>query len=183
MTSHALRYRLKIETADVHERLHDQSDFAAIAGGTILERDFKRVMARIGGFYAVFDPKMERGSQSAGPNVYAYQARGPLFAHVETSDLDLPDVDTLPALAGAAYVMDGAVLGGQILRRAISDRLTHPYWDWCAEKGAAVWRDARALIDLADTDSEAADHAIDVAKAVFRAFERQVDMTCEDPLA
>ena len=179
MTAPPLRQRLKAETSDVHERLHEHQDFAAIANGSILSQDFDRIMAHVGGFYAALDPAMMSASRKLGSKVYQYRPGRPLFTQVVKQGGGIPTIDTLAALAGAAYVVDGAVLGGQILRRALSGRLSHPYWDWCANHGATVWREARMLIDLADTNEAAADHAVQTANAVFHEFERYVSITKE----
>lgn len=181
----ALRQRLRAETHAVHERLHQHELFAAIADGSIAAEDFDRLMARMGGFYAAFDPVMTAANLHArhGGVDYRYQMRRPLFHRTDTPPPVLPEIIDLATLAGAAYVVDGAVLGGQILQRAIAGRLEHPYWDWCASTGALVWRNARALIDTADTGASAADRAVDTANRVFQAFSDHMNMPREEAAA
>lgn len=177
MTGSSLRQRLRAETQAVHERLHRDDHFAAIADGSILAQDFDQLMARMGGFYRALDPIMmavchQTGQKAGG---YAYHARAPMFTGC-TGTPDLPRIAGLGALAGAAYVVDGSVLGGQILRRAIAGRLSHPYWDWCAVAGASVWRATRALIDTAD-QAAVGDEAVKAANAVFLAFSEHMNMS------
>lgn len=166
-----------METHVVHERLHRQRHFSAIADGTIAAEDFDWLMTRMGGFYAALDPMMTAACRriGAGTGGYRYHARTPKFPNITGGVPALPEIGNLAALAGAAYTVDGAVLGGQLLRQSIAGRLDHPYWDWCATAGKTIWHDARALIDLADTDPGSVGCAIDVAKAVFSAFHDHMD--------
>lgn len=176
MTGEHLRQKLREETHAVHERLHQHRHFAAIADGSIRSVDFDPLMARMGAFYAALDPLMTAASRDLGQGAYRYQPRAVLFPSVEGAPPHFPRIDTLPAFAGAAYVVDGSVLGGQLLRRAISGRLCHPYWDWCAVAGPDVWRSTRALIDLADSCPDR-DDAVKTANAVFQVFSDHMVMT------
>lgn len=165
---------------DVHERLHAHPGFAAIADGTIRAAEFHRLMGLMGSFYAAFDPLVSAASVQVGRGIYCYQNRAPMFHTALGGAPDLPKIDDLSALAGAAYVVDGSVLGGQILRRAIASRLQHPYWEWCAREGASVWRCTRTLIDAADAGPEANGHAVHIANAVFSAFAGHMNMSMEE---
>jgi len=177
-----LRQRLRAETHAVHEHLHQHQFFAAIADGSIDARNFDRLMARMGGFYRALDPLMIAACGSAGKGGYRYRPRAALFPRVEVGAPALPVIDDLAALAGSAYVVDGSVLGGQLLKRAIAGRLQHPYWDWCASDGPSVWRETRALIDSANGNAAAADRAVDTANAVFQAFSDHMDMAHAEDL-
>jgi len=175
MSGEPLRQRLRLETHAVHERLHQHRHFAAIADG-IDAQEFQRLMSRMGGFYATLDPLMIAICGRAGQGGYFYQPRTPLFPKVETGAPSLPVIDDLAAFAGAAYVVDGSVLGGQLLKRAIAGRLRHPYWDWCASDGPSVWRGTRALIDRVDGSATVADRAVDTANAGFQSFSDHMEM-------
>lgn len=182
MTGEPLRQRLRIETYAVHERLHQHPQFAAIADGTIPARDFDRLMSRMGGFYAALDPLMVMASQGAGHGGYRYHPRVGMFPRTETTRPSLPAILDVAALAGAAYVVDGSVLGGQLLRRAINGRLQHPYWDWCADVGPSVWRSTRALIDRVEAGPNS-DRAVETANSVFNAFSDHMHMADDGVLA
>lgn len=182
MTGHILRHRLRIETNEVHELLHRHPYFSAIADGTIESQKFDQLMALMGGFYATLDPLMTQACRHLGSDAgqYRYRARVPYFSIRSRDAPALPEIRGLAALAGAAYVVDGAVLGGQVLRKAIAGRLVHPYWDWCAEDGRSVWSGTQALIDLADAEQASSDKAIEVAIAVFQAFSGHMEMSTEE---
>lgn len=172
----SLRWLLQESTSAVHQRLHRHPDFSAIADGTILGRDFDLLMARIGGFFCALDPKMQAACDcTPGLGDYAYRARAPMFPRTLAEPSRLPAVNDLPSLAGAAYVVDGSVLGGKVLASALGDHLQHPYWDWCAGNGPAIWRATIALIDCADTGTDARFRAVSTAQDVFAAFEESVD--------
>lgn len=162
----------------MHEALHDHSHFAAMAEGRISAGAFDRVMARMGGFFAALDPVMDRACSRSGADAgaYVYRPRAGYFPDREGIAV-LPGIEGTAGLAGAAYVVDGAMLGGQVLRHAIAGRLAHPYWDWCARDGAGIWRETQALIARADTGPAPADTAVRTAKAVFEAFAAHMDMS------
>ena len=172
MACSPLRQRLKIETAEIHERLHHHDQFAATANGSIDSAAFDDLMDRMGTFYAALDPIMVAACRHTGADRagYFYRPRAPLFPRALQCAPRFARIDNLASLAGAAYVVDGAVLGGQIIGRAIAGRLEHPYWEWCAEVGAMVWRQARGLIEHADRDPYASDRAVASAKHMFQAF-------------
>lgn len=176
MTAKGLRHRLKRETMDVHLRLHDHGYFAAMAAGTISTTDFQRLMRRMGSFYAALDPLMAAACAKTGAGVYHYRHRGPMFGDIEDPGPGLLAIDDLAALTGAAYVVDGSVMGAQLLRRAILGRLQHPYWDWCAAHGAAIWHETRALIAFAESCDVNQDRTVQFANAVFAAFEDHMQM-------
>lgn len=176
MRSQSLRDVLAAETRDVHERLHRHPDFAALEAGTIGRSDYACLMARMGGFYSALDRTVLLACKHLKGDLagYRYRQRGPLFAERASHGAILPQLGSLPALAGAIYVADGAVLGGQILARSAGPGRAHAYWEWCAEQGASVWHQARGLIDRADRGPEARSVAVASAISVFRAFEVSV---------
>ena len=168
MTGRSLRLELRDATGEVHETLHHLPDFAALAEGRLSRDGHARLMQRMGGFYGMLDPLMIMASRGAEP--YAYRPRAALFPGHGTGAVALPSLRSIEALAGAAYVVDGSVLGGQVLSRASAHAGSHPYWQWCCAHGATVWREALALIDRVDTGHEARQRAITAARDVFDAF-------------
>lgn len=149
--------------------------------GQIDANDHECLMSRMGGFYAALDPLIAAACESMGDDIagYRYRPRLGLFPSRSRRPVLIPAVDTPAALAGAIYVVDGAVLGGQVLARAFGDRSLHPYWHWCCQNGPSVWRAAKALIDHLDTDAKARAAATRTALDMFDAFAGAVDMTAE----
>ena len=167
------RSHLMDATRCVHERLHAERRFAALQAGNIDNADYDDLMAAMGGFYTAFDTYLLAASDRliATSHDYVYRPRAHLFPRVAAIECNLPYLATPAALAGAVYVVDGAVLGGQMLGRLIQPYQRHPYWDWCASTGAVVWHAARALMSRVDTDAEARHRGAEAAFGVFTAFE------------
>lgn len=159
--------------------LHGHPDFAAIEAGQIDMDVHARLMAKMGAFYASLDPVIGSACGALGDDIagYRYRPRLDLFPAKSDRRIPIPKIATPGALAGAIYVVDGAVLGGQVLARALGDRPLHPYWTWCCQNGASVWRAAQTLIDHVDTDQRARDTATRAALDVFGSFARALDMS------
>lgn len=173
MRKQPLRQLLRQETDAVHQHLHARIDFASLQDGTICQYDYDNMMARLGGFYSALDPQIFRAVEQIGAAVgpYRYQPRSPMFPQKSRIKASPHLKYSLPALAGAAYVIDGSVLGGRVLGISEPSGEKHPYWAWCAREGSAVWRGALALIDLADTGPSARAAAVDAARELFNCFD------------
>lgn len=170
MVGRSLRQDLRDATGDVHETLHRLPDFRALAEGRLSASAHNKMMQQMGGFYLQLDPRMiEANHMFAG---YAYHPRSAFFADARAGNIDLPPLHTREALAGAAYVVDGSVLGGQVLARSAGTASAHPYWHWCRTEGASVWCSALALIESIDTGPEAREQVVATALQVFTVFHR-----------
>lgn len=170
MGEKTLRHRLRAATWDQHELLHRDPMLASLADGSIEPDDYTAVMTRLGRFYCAIDDVVLAGCRQfrCGLNGYVYRPRGGMFQIRAPARLDLPPIRSAAALAGTCYVLDGAVLGGKVMARAMPCH--HPFFDWCASNGPGIWRDAKRLIDHVDTDSAAANAAIQAACLAFDAF-------------
>ncbi|MGE7816002.1 biliverdin-producing heme oxygenase [Pseudomonas sivasensis] len=93
----------------------------------------------------------------------------------------LPLLDTPAACLGALYVLEGATLGGQVLRREMAQRL-----DLDADNGGAFlnvygpetgrrWKDFLDYLGHQQLDAPAKQHAVDAARSTFRCFEQWLD--------
>ncbi|WP_095186390.1 biliverdin-producing heme oxygenase [Pseudomonas sp. Irchel 3H9] len=93
----------------------------------------------------------------------------------------LPLLDTPAACLGALYVLEGATLGGQVLRREMAQRL-----DLDADNGGAFlnvygpetgrrWKDFLDYLGHQPLDAPAKQHAVDAARSTFRCFEQWLD--------
>lgn len=80
-----------------------------------------------------------------------------------------PPLAGVPALLGAAYVLEGSRLGGALLARSVADGL--PVSFMSAARPAA-WRDLVAILDAALLTREDNAAAISAACGVFALFER-----------
>jgi len=95
--------------------------------------------------------------------------------------VQLPSFDTPAACLGALYVLEGATLGGQVLRREMALRL-----DLDADNGGAFlnvygpetgrrWKDFLDYLGHQPLDAPAKQHAVDAARSTFRCFEQWLD--------
>ncbi len=93
----------------------------------------------------------------------------------------LPLLDTPAACLGALYVLEGATLGGQVLRREMAQRLGLD-----ADNGGAFlnvygpetgrrWKDFLDYLGHQPLDAPAKQHAVDAARSTFRCFEQWLD--------
>jgi heme oxygenase len=93
----------------------------------------------------------------------------------------LPTFDTPAACLGALYVLEGATLGGQVLRREMALRL-----DINADNGGAFlnvygaetgrrWKDFLDYLGRQPLDALAKQRAVDAARSTFSCFEHWLD--------
>ncbi|OIN44662.1 biliverdin-producing heme oxygenase [Pseudomonas azotoformans] len=94
---------------------------------------------------------------------------------------ELPNLDTPAACLGALYVLEGATLGGQLLRREMAQRL-----DVNADNGGAFlnvygaetgrrWKDFLDFLGRLPLDAPAKQRAVEAARSTFRCFEQWLD--------
>jgi len=100
-----------------------------------LTRDrYVRVLQAFHGFYAALEPRIAAAAGAHGVALsITNRAKSPLLARdlnvlgaklVSLSpEVELPDVSTPSRAVGALYVIEGATLGGQIIRKHLRDRL------------------------------------------------------------
>lgn len=177
-----LKAQLRASTHAVHQMLHEAPDFTGLADGTITNRRFQAVMSRMGEFLAALDVIMIPGChQFAQPLAgYQYHPRGPYFERLGPNRPILPIPACAASLAGMAYVTDGATLGGSLLERASALARTHPYFEFCASRGPAIWRETNALLTRVDQGPEERSRATKAALATFDAFASHVTPAIEE---
>ena len=94
---------------------------------------------------------------------------------------NLPPLDTPAACLGALYVLEGATLGGQVLRREMAQRLGLE-----ADTGGAFlnvygietgrrWKDFLDYLGSMPLDAPARQRAVDAARSTFSCFEQWLD--------
>jgi heme oxygenase len=94
---------------------------------------------------------------------------------------ELPTFDSAAACLGALYVLEGATLGGQVLRREMAQRLGLD-----ADNGGAFlnvygaetgrrWKDFLDYLGRLPLDAAAKQRAVDAARSTFSCFEQWLD--------
>lgn len=113
-------------------------------------------------------------------DLLALGLRDELIASLPQCD-SLPPMDSAEACLGVLYVVEGATLGGQILRREISARL-----NLSADSGAAFldvygintgrrWREFTDYLASSTFDAHARQIVVSAAQDTFACFERWLD--------
>lgn len=171
---------LKLSTQAIHERLHGHPDLAQLAAGTIGRADYRRVLARSYGFYAVAEPKLGLGRE----------ATRSLCEDLIDLGMSASAVANLPCCArltigqgpaeliGARYVLLGASLGGKVMARAIAGRASgEPALPvrFLTGTGANDWKTFAADLEAKLPDAGSRARAAKAATAVFAAYERWME--------
>lgn len=87
-------------------------------------------------------------------------------------------LDTPAACLGALYVLEGATLGGQVLRREMARRLgVHAdnggaFLDVYGTETGRRWKDFLDYLGRLPLDADATQRAVDAARSTFSGFEQ-----------
>ena len=185
------RAALQAATSGAHARLHTHPAFSALATGTIDREGYRVLLARLYGFHAPLERRLQAVSWDHAFGLTMSRRRRIHRLRLDLHDLNVPpdDIAALPCigeerlphmdrpgrLLGCLYVREGATLGGRVLARAL-DRLFGPRG--CkgrrflggADGDAALWRDCCAAIEAAARSGHLAEIAA-AASETFEAFE------------
>ncbi|WP_313302054.1 biliverdin-producing heme oxygenase [Pseudomonas sp.] len=172
---------LREHTRDSHKALEARLPFFAPSFDTAA---YRRLLEAYYGFHA---PLQEQLHEHQGPERSKIptlrrdlQALGLTQTDVEALPIcqALPVIDGPPAALGVMYVLEGSTLGGQVLKRAMAERLGLDAENGCAfldVYGPLTGSHWRSFLErLAHASVFPADQAVTVKAAVdtFRLFER-----------
>lgn len=188
---------LRTGTAELHIALEKRLPFFS---DTLDLPAFKRLIAAYYGFYFPLENALQRSGSvpddfDLTPRLKTSTLRGDLqalgLAPASLENLpicdQLPVIDSSAACLGVLYVLEGATLGGQILRREISARLGLEADNGAAfldVYGAATGRRWREFIEYLGNRPMTADEreaVVIAAQTTFSCFERWLD--CQEVLA
>jgi heme oxygenase len=158
---------------------------------------YRETLARLLGFYDPLearlagadwrriglDPERRRKSQLLVADLQALGVAPARIAGLPRC-ADLPDARSLAGALGCLYVVEGATLGGQLVRRHVAARLGLGPQEGCAfftSYGAAVgpmWREYQdRLAIVVEAGDAAADDVVHAARQTFDALTRWLDFT------
>lgn len=179
---------LRVATAAQHKALEARLPLTH----SDLDRDaYQRIIQAYYGFHAPLQRQIEcfQGPQFAQPErqkvpalVKDLRALGLSDAQIEALPLcaDLPPLTSEAQLLGIMYVMEGATLGGQVLRRIIAHRLSidadngGEFLDVYGRDTGRLWK--MFLRQLAEFDHpDYNQQVVDSACATFASFSRWLD--------
>ncbi len=185
----AFRFVLRQATRPEHEALDAHPAFASLMSGTLSRNGYRSLMTQFHDFYCVHDPlldascrlhSMERlgfiyapRSGILGRDLAALEGRAARPASVGPAP---PNLETAGSLAGVLYVLEGSMLGGGVLSRAVgalpavTGETGDGYWRWCRDLGASRWAMTCAMIERLSTSGAARSDMISGARAAFATF-------------
>lgn len=199
----AFRFVLRRETRTEHDELDRHPAFAELVGGKLSFEGYRSLMLAFHGIYLDFDRPLQQACVRFGLDRlgYGYEPRSSMLA----SDLAALGVsarassnrppaghdlrlDSIEALGGALYVIEGSLLGASILCASTDELMErtgsrgNAYWRWCREAAPKRWATTCRMIEgLAATD-QAKGPMIDGAKMAFRSFATRLDRWDDAPL-
>lgn len=184
---------LREETRTAHARLEAQVE--ARYGLMAPAPDRERYLSLLEEFWGFYEPLEQRILAARAWPVCGFDYRTRRKAHLLLQDLDflgggrsahrrlpsadgLPDVSSLPRLVGALYVVEGSMLGGQVISRRLAETLGlgattgaaffHGYGSRTGER----WREFGTFAEQAVPDPPAVREATETAREAFACFGR-----------
>lgn len=173
-----VRAALRVATDAVHQRMHRHPGFEALAEGRITAADYRALLARLLGFHLAFEhatgeaPRRSRRLAEDLRALGADAAAAPLCP-------DLPALASHAARLGAAYVAEGAALGGRVMAKALNGRpellAARSFLSGDAAATGARWSAFLARLESEIRTPAERDAAVGSAVAVFLCFERWME--------
>lgn len=160
------RSALKRDTDEIHQQLHELPVFADLMAGRLSLQRYQRIMNGFLNFYEEFDSAAtdanRRFSQLLEGHIYV--PRTPMFrADVVALGGKPPtrnavkryslNFGSLAEYVGALYVVDGSVLGGLTMNKALKRNVDlngkggKSYWNWCQQNGLTHWQSTLRLLE------------------------------------
>lgn len=177
---------LKRNTDQIHQQLHDLPIFMDLMEGRLSLQRYRQLMNGFLNFYEEFDRAAAGANHRFSQHFkdHIYQPRAPIIradvaalggkpktsCTVKKGDLNF---DSLPEYVGALYVVDGSVLGGVTINKALKRNSNlvgkggKSYWNWCKQNGLTHWQATLKLLEKTwRTDA----NPIVVTNAALRTF-------------
>ena len=155
-----------------------------------LER-YKRLLSAYYGFYHELEDRLQHSPlMTPGFDLHARLKTPALHRDLQALGVNTQSLalcDTLPALSspasvlGVLYVLEGATLGGNVLRKQMSERLGLDAHNGCAflyVYGEATGRQWKAFMDFLGSvplDAQARGEAVQAACSTFSCFEQWLE--------
>ncbi|WJK12125.1 biliverdin-producing heme oxygenase [Pseudomonas fluorescens] len=179
---------LRAGTAELHIALEKRLPFFS---DTLDLQAFERLMRAYYGFYQPLESALQDSGEIPADFDLVSRLKAPTLQRdlhaLGASDGDfslcrqLPAIDSAAACLGVLYVLEGATLGGQILRREIATRLSLG-----ADNGAAFldiygaatgrrWRDFIEYLGSRPMDADERKAVVAAAHTTFSCFERWLE--------
>lgn len=151
---------LKARTRELHERVERRLDLPARLESVW---EFAEILKAFWGFYGPLEAKLAEVLNSRSVALdFGARRKAELIAAdlrrldvaVETLPLcdDLPEIGSAAAALGCMYVLEGATLGGQIIRRLLEEKLSiapdsgGSFFSAYGDRVGAMWKEYRGAV-------------------------------------
>lgn len=193
----SLREVLREQTAAAHQRLDTHPAMAGLTSAGLPLAQYQRLLRAFASVYARLEPALDAAADCLGsPLGYADRHKLPaLVRDLAAFDLPMPQslepplqlpLDTLPAYAGALYVVEGSTLGGQLIARALQRHL-----ELGPQNGAAFfagygpqtgprWQALVQFLDQLPQTAQTQQQAVNAALQTFALFEQSLQASLVD---
>lgn len=177
----SLPERLKRETAQIHKSVEERLN---LLRDGYTPADYSELLARFYGFYEPWERAALPLVKEWDPTLFEGRLKSPAlaadlrFLGIKADSLPrcekLPPLDSLAAVLGSAYVLEGATLGGQFLsdhfrnRVGIPSEALHFYTVYGAQTGR-MWIQFRKALERAESCGPA-ETFITSARSTFKAI-------------
>lgn len=173
--------RLKRETEADHRLAEDA---LPLMQERLDRTQYRRCLGRLHGFVGAYEkhaaataPEWMRETLHARRRVALLKRDLEWFGAMEsdTSDPILPEMNSLPALLGAMYVMEGSTLGGQLIARHVAialdlrDGQGTAYFRGHGDQTGRMWKEFCEML-MTRVSEEQLDMVVISAKSMFAAF-------------
>ena len=172
------RATLRAATNDAHERMHAHAGYSALASGTIEAEQYRRLLARSYGFYLPVEVQLLRGRDRSRRLEADLMALGMVAESIAALPLCVlrSPLDSHPKAQGAAYVVEGAALGGLAMARALmrNSGVVEPPVAFLlgdAENSGRRWQTFIAELEADLSDMVGLETAVRSARDTFETFE------------
>lgn len=182
-----LHAQLRLATKAAHHRLDHHPLLAPLVRGDLSAMQYGDALASLHGVHSVIETRL-LAFLAANPGLFDYAARRKVAAidadlrALHRSPLpvsvSLPSPDSVGALVGLLYTLEGATQGGQYIARNLHQlpppQLPSTFFDGYGAHTAARWQE---FWDFAQANCPSAEHtlAISSATAMFEAIGQHLD--------
>ncbi|UYL09417.1 biliverdin-producing heme oxygenase [Bdellovibrio sp. SKB1291214] len=178
----AVMMTLKESTMDLHKEIEQympvfRSDFDV--------SKYQDLLGKMYNFYSAFENNLKSSLDSQGVSEF-YQDRFKtprIEADLQSLDAkplvkpvtDLPSIDSLPAIAGALYVIEGSSLGGQVISKHLHENLKlEPeqirFFGGYGPQTGKRWQEFQKWMGTLDFNEEDTQVAVASARDTFRSM-------------
>ena len=178
---------LRQQTRASHEHIERVSCLARLFASDYRRGDYRDLLARLHGFYEAIESALYTDLPVFAQPVLGHRRKSRLIVRdlqaleVKRTEIDclplcfkLPSLHNYAARMGVFYVLEGATLGGQLIRRRLLEHFgvgispALNFYGCYGEKAGLEWRTFRNFMaDYFDDDQHSANEVVSAANATF----------------